>query len=55
MSPTDAPRDLLTLAEKDGKAAWILARARHRHAVQWRLILTGNQNTASYADRSNCC
>jgi HEPN domain-containing protein len=27
MSPTDAPRELLTLAEKDAKAAWILARA----------------------------
>ena len=27
MSPTDAPRELLVLAEKDGKAAWILARA----------------------------
>ncbi len=27
MSPTDAPRELLALAEKDGKAAWILARA----------------------------
>ncbi len=26
MSPTDAPRELLALAEKDGKAAWILAR-----------------------------
>jgi len=27
MSPTDAPRELLALAEKDGKAAWKLARA----------------------------
>ncbi|MBN1506256.1 MAG: HEPN domain-containing protein [Sedimentisphaerales bacterium] len=27
MSPTDAPRDLLTLAEKDYKSALILARA----------------------------
>jgi len=27
MSPTDAPRELLALAEKDGKAAWILTRA----------------------------
>jgi HEPN domain-containing protein len=27
MSPTDAPRELLALAEKDGKSAWILARA----------------------------
>ncbi len=27
MSPTDAPRELLALAERDGKAAWILARA----------------------------
>jgi HEPN domain-containing protein len=27
MSPTDAPRELLALAEKDGRAAWILARA----------------------------
>ncbi len=27
MSPTDAPRELLALAEKDGKAAWKLTRA----------------------------
>jgi hypothetical protein len=27
MSPTDAPRELLAPAGKDGKAAWILARA----------------------------
>ena len=27
MNPTDAPRELLTLAERDGKAALILARA----------------------------